>query len=293
MREKAYFLRKNCIFAQKVVPLQAEIHKILLILQKILSMMKREYILIFCGLFVSLGTICAQDEPRMKQPDLQTTEFFDPTRAKEKTPYQFSTDWRLEAGYVQWDEQMLDTTSVYQHGLRMGATVDFNLPYNFSVQTGALATLTYGINDQHWRSMEAENVQVEMLKHNIVQLQLTIPARVYYKVTLWKELRMFFFAGPQLQFGLTNYDIIDNQTSANVTAWLEQNNIHTTDYERYIAKELYRTNIQFGLGGGLEWDCYRLQAGYDFGLNNLLRTPLIANQKVHEWGWMITFAYKL
>ena len=122
---------------------------------------------------------------------------------------------------------------------------------------------------------------------------MTIPARVYYKVTLWKELRLFFFAGPQLQFGLTNYDKIDNQTSEAVTNWLNQNNIPTTEYERYIAKELYRTNVQFGVGGGIEWDRYRLQSGYDFGLNNLMRTPVVADQKLHEWGWMVTFCYKL
>ncbi len=255
-------------------------------------MMKKTYILILCAL-LAVASVSAQDELRMKQPDLHTTEFFDPTAKKEVEPYKFSTDWRLEAGYVQWNERMLDTVAVYQHGMRLGATVDLNLPYNFSVQTGALATLTYGVNDQHWRSMSAEHAQKEVLNHHIVQLQLTIPARVYYKVTLWKKLRMFFFAGPQLQLGLMNYDIIDNQTSADVTEWLEMNNIPTTNHDRYVTKELYRTNIQFGLGGGIEWDRYRLQSGYDFGLNNLMRTPVVAKQKMHQWGWMVTFSYQL
>jgi hypothetical protein len=156
-----------------------------------------------------------------------------------------------------------------------------------------LATLTYGLNEQHWRSLDEENVQAEVLGHNMVQLQLTIPVRAYYNVTLWKELRMFFYAGPQLQIGLTNYDVIDNNTSALTTAWLEQNNIHTTSYDRYVEKEMYRTNIQFGIGGGMEWDRYRLQAGYDFGLNNLQRSSLVPNQKMHQWGWMVTFSYKL
>ena len=120
-------------------------------------MMRKAYILILCGLLMTAATISAQETLRSKQPDLQTTEFFDPTKEKEKAPYQFSTDWRVEAGYVQWEERTLDTTSVYQHGLRAGATVDLNLPYNFSIQTGALATLTYGLNDQHWRSLDAEN----------------------------------------------------------------------------------------------------------------------------------------
>lgn len=254
--------------------------------------MKKAYILVLCGSMMSLVNGFAQDAPRMKQPDLQTTEFFDPTKEKEKVPYQFSTDWRIEAGYVQWSERTLDTTSFYQHGLRIGATIDFNLPHNFSVQTGALATLTYGLNEQHWRSLDEENVQSEVLSHNMVQLQLTIPVRAYYNVTLWKKLRMFFFAGPQLQIGLTNYDIISNKTSELTTAWLEQNNIRTTNYDRYVEKEIYRTNIQFGLGGGFEWDRYRLQAGYDFGLNNLQRSSILPKQKMNQWGWMATFAYK-
>ena len=56
---------------------------------------------------------------------------------------------------------------------------------------------------------------------------------------------------------------------------------------------LYRTNVQFGVGGGIEWDRYRLQSGYDFGLNNLMRTPIVVDQKLHEWGWLVTFSYKL
>ena len=57
-------------------------------------------------------------------------------------------------------------------------------------------------------------------------------------------------------------------------------------------KELYRVNVQFGLGGGFEWDRYRLQAGYDFGLNNLLKTPIVPEEKIYEWGWMVAFSYK-
>lgn len=237
-------------------------------------------------------TLLAQDELRLKQPDLQTTEFFDPTKKKEKEPYQFSTDWRIEAGYVQNDNRNRDTTIYYQHGMRLGATVDFNLPYRFSIQTGALATLTYGVNKQHWASLTQESAQVEVLNHHIVQLQLTIPARAYYNIKLWKKLNMFFYAGPQFQLGLTNYDIIDNQTSALCTQYIESLNQLTTDHDRYVNKELYRVNVQFGLGGGFEWDRYRLQAGYDFGLNNLLKTPIVPEEKIYEWGWMVAFSYK-
>ena len=31
----------------------------------------------------------------------------------------------------------------------------------------------------------------------------------------------------------------------------------------------------------------------DFGLNNLLRTTPISTSKMYEWGWYVTFSYKL
>ena len=247
-------------------------------------------------LWAAITSICcfAQDN-RNALPDLQTSQsiFFDPTAEQEAAPYVFSTPWRIEAGYVQLNHRTQDTSAVYLHGLRVGATVDFVLPHNFSIQTGALATLAYGINNQHWASLSAENAQVNILQHNVVQLQLTIPVRAYYNIKLWKKLNMFFYAGPQLQIGLTNYDLINNKTSAEVTAWLEENKITTSNHDRYLSHELYRTNIQFGLGGGFEWDRYRLQAGYDFGFNNILRTSVLPKQKMNEWGWMVTFSYKL
>lgn len=247
----------------------------------------------FLALYVLPSVLLAQDEPRMKQPDLQTTTFFDPTQKKEVAPYQFSTDWRIEAGYVQYDERAQDTTVFYQHGLRVGATVDFSLPRRFSIQTGALATLTYGVNQQRWRSLDDESVQIERINHHIVQLQLTIPVRAYYNIKLWRKLNMFFFAGPQLQIGLTNYDVLENKTSEQCTAYLQEIGMQTTNHDNYVTKDLYRLNVQFGIGGGFEWDRYRLQAGYDFGLNNLAKTPIVPKQKLNEWGWMVSVAYKL
>ena len=88
--------------------------------------MKHVHIYIIACALICSSTVFAQETLR-NQPDLQTTEFFDPTQKKAEELYQFSTDWRVEAGYVQWEERTLDTTSVYQHGLRAGATVDLNL----------------------------------------------------------------------------------------------------------------------------------------------------------------------
>ena len=216
-------------------------------------------------LIIIASCYCVAQDKKNALPDLQTAEsiFFNPAD-KQENAYQFTTPWRLEVGYVQFNHRTQDTSALYLHGIRLGATVDFVLPYHFSIQTGAL-----------------------------IQLQLTIPVRAYYTITLWRKLRMFFFAGPQLQIGLTNYHLIDNQISIPAMQWVEKQGIKTTNYDQYIDKQLYRTNIQFGLGGGFEWDRYRLQAGYDFGLNNILRANASLNHKMNEWGWMCTFSYRL
>ena len=247
-----------------------------------------------------LAIVCATcvtmaQEQKNSLPDLYTAEqgFFDPTRKAQQEEYKFATPWRLELGYAQLNHRTQDTSAVYMHGVRLGATVDFVLPRNFSIQTGALLTFTYGRQNQHWPISTPEFAQVNVMQHNLLQLQLTIPVRAYYNIKVWKKLNLFFYAGPQLNIGLTNYDVLKTKVDPSTLAWLKEQGVPTTPHDRYVTKELYRTNIQFGLGGGFEWDRYRLQAGYDFGLNNILRTSVLPKQKMNEWGWMCTFSYKL
>ena len=252
------------------------------------------FILIFCLACISTSALAQTTNNTL--PDLYTTDqaFFDPTHKNQtKEEYKFSAPWRFELGYAQLNHRTRDTAVVYQHGIKLGATVDLVLPRHFSIQTGALLTFTYGVNQQHWANRLEEDAQVNILKHNILQLQLTIPVRACYNIKVWKDLNFLFYAGPQLNIGLTNYDIIKPNVSESTLEWMQEQGIHTTPYDKYVAKELYRTNIQMGVGGGLEWQKYRLVAGYDFGLNNTLRTTSLSNLKMYEWGWHATFSYKL
>ena len=257
-------------------------------------MKSRNFILLF---FVFCASILAQAQDNKNTlPELYTVDqgFFDPTRKKTAAEeYKFSTSWRLELGYAQPHHRTKDTSVVYMHGVKLGATVDFILPYRFSIQTGALFTFTYGQNSQHWANVLPDDAQINILQHNLLQFQLSIPVRAYYNINVWKKLNIFFYAGPQLNVGLMHYDVLKPQVASSTLEWMEQQGMFTTSHDRYMTKELYRTNIQFGLGGGLEWDRYRLQAGYDFGLNNILRSPIADSYKRYEWGWMATFSYKL
>lgn len=249
----------------------------------------------YIGICLCLGAsaLWAQD---LNKPALQIADnsFFDPTKKEVKEErYEFGVEYRLEAGYVQhWQRtRSISFPDMYLHGVRLGATFTFKLPLHFGIQTGVLYTLVYGRNDQHWRSMDAPSVQTEYIRHRVLEHNLTVPVRMYYTIPLWKQLNLFFYTGPQLHIGLAENDYMQPHLSEGTKNWLANQGIPTEPYDR-MADELVRANIQWGLGGGLEWDCYRLQSGYDFGLNNLVRHPQLKGQYMSEWGWFITFSYR-
>ncbi len=203
--------------------------------------------------------------------------------------------YRLEAGYVQdWQDSKNNTISdMYLHGAQVGVTFDFNLPYNISMQTGLLYAYMQGRKDQHWSTMDKENPQVDFLRHDVSKHSLMIPIRCTYTQPLWKRLALYFYTGPEFEIGLVQQDNIslDNISAATLT-WLQANNIQTESYDRYTANELSRFNVRWGLGGGIQWDAYRLQSGYSFGLNNLSKQQsAIPNAQLWEWGWHVSFSW--
>jgi len=253
--------------------------------------MKKVFLLLF---LVVLGLpVWAQTAA----PDLQTNDqsFFDPNANKEEA-YQFHMEYRVEGGYVQnWQHGGTGFSYMYLHGGRLGMTFDFMLPYRFSVQTGLLYTLTYGQCEQKFGVVDEEEsyAMPYSVNHRITEHWLAVPMRVYYNIKLWKKLNLFFFAGPQLMIGLAEMDNIDNQLPPKATQFYrDELGMHLDRYNRF-KDELYPVNIQFGLGGGLEWDCFRLQAGYDFGLNNQNRNRQLSDQRMWEWSWFVSFAYRL
>ncbi len=249
-------------------------------------------ILILC---LSAGFIRA-DERTKPAMQIEDNTFFDPSRkAEQKEAYTFGMEYRVEAGYVQhWQHSTKDINyrDMYLHGARLGATFTFLLPLHFSLQTGALYTILYGVSEQHWPSTYLPSLQTEYIKHRVVEHNLTVPVRAYYTIPLWKQLNLFFYTGPQLHIGLAENDYMQQHLSAETKEWLNSQNIPNEPYDR-MSDELIRANIMWGLGGGLEWDRYRLQSGYDFGLNNLIKHPQLPKQQMTEWGWFVSFSYRL
>lgn len=246
-------------------------------------------------LFVCLcaGALWADDriKPAMQ---IEDNTFFDPSKKEEaQEPYSFSVDYRLEVGFVQnWQRvRKVEFPDMYLNGVRLGATFTFNLPLHFGLQTGVLYTLVYGSNEQHWRSMDAPSVQTEYIRHRVLEHSFAVPVRMYYTIPLWKQLNLLFYTGPQLYIGAAENDYMETHLSEGTKNWLDGQGIPTEAYDR-MANDLIRANIQWGLGAGLEWDRYRLQGGYDFGLNNLVKHKQTKDQHMAEWGWFVSFSYK-
>lgn len=247
-------------------------------------------ILFLCALCVS---VLAED---VRKPDTRLADntFFDPTRKeKEREEYHFGVEYRIEAGFVQHNQRTtsLSYPDMYLHGARIGATFTFLLPIHFSIQTGLLYTLVYGRQEQHWRSMTAPTTQTEYIHHRVLEHNLTIPVRAFYTIPVWKQLNVFLYGGPQLHIGLAENDYMKTHLSDGTKIWLDNQGVATEPYDRMM-NELVRANIQLGVGAGLEWDVYRLQGGYDFGLNNLVSRPAVSGQQMWEWGWYVSFSYK-
>ena len=255
-------------------------------------MRKRVFIVLL--LILSVSALWADDTTKPAYQIADNT-FFDPDKKESKEePYQFAIEYRIEAGYAQHWQRAHDISypDMYLHGIRLGATFTFVLPLHFSMETGALYTLLYGQQEQHWRSMTAQTSQEEYLKHRVLAHNFTIPIRMFYTIPVWKQLNLFFYTGPQLHIGLAQNDYMDKHMSLEAITWLRKEGIRTEPYDRMV-DELWRANIQWGIGGGLEWDKYRVQAGYDFGLNNMIRTKRLPGQYMSEWGWYVSFCYKL
>lgn len=220
--------------------------------------------------------------------------FFD-TPKKEKEKYVFTTSWRIAASYVQdWQKSNSTYPDTYLHGGKIGALVDFSLPYHMSLQTGVNYALTGNYNNQHWRSISAETTQEEYIHHLLLKHTLEIPVHLYYNQQLWKQLRLFFLTGPNFQIGLAYSDNITTNLSDGAKNWLEKNGLFTEKYDKYKEKELYRFNFQWTVGGGLEWDKYRIFGTYNFGLNNLVNNyphnSTSFSAQMREWSWSAGFA---
>ena len=274
-----------------------------LILKKVLSLqsnMKQYQLLILLVFFLLLPDTSMSQGLASQSNERMPWEISD--QNKPTDDYHFYTDWRLEVGFQQPEQRSADSTAnnTFLNGGKIGFLIDFNLPYHLGIQTGLRYELTYGVNTQHYRSADNNNVSVDYLRHKMLKHSLSIPVRAVYTQQLWRELALTFYTGPTFQIGLAYTDNVLNALSDSTLSWLQNKSpdpllIKPGKHDYYADGLFRRFNMQWGIGLGLQWQNWRLEGGYNFGLINQCKyQPLTGKKsKMHEWGWEVSVIYTI
>ena len=193
--------------------------------------------------------------------------------------------YRLEVGFVSPKQSGAELSTNYFNGGRLGVTAEFGLKHNFSLLTGALYSLVYSNKVQYYSS--TDSVTYKTFGHSI-----DIPLRLTYTLPLSKNLKIFGFAGPNINVGIAQ----PRKTTAVLSSSLREvidefGNVPTNGTEDlYKNAMISRINFQMGAGGGVQWKNYQLKGGYDFGINSINKVD--TSKLFRQGGWYVSLVYQ-
>ena len=193
--------------------------------------------------------------------------------------------YRLEVGFVSPKQSGAELSTNYFNGGRLGVTAEFGLKHNFSLLTGALYSLVYSNKVQYYSS--TDSVTYKTFGHSI-----DIPLRLTYTLPLSKNLKIFGFAGPNINVGIAQ----PRKTTAVLSSSLREvidefGNVPTNGTEDlYKNAMISRINFQMGAGGGVQWKNYQLKGGYDFGINSINKVE--TSKLFRQGGWYVSLVYQ-
>ncbi len=193
--------------------------------------------------------------------------------------------YRLEVGFVSPKQSGAELSTNYFNGGRLGVTAEFGLKHNFSLLTGALYSLVYSNKVQYYSS--TDSVTYKTFGHSI-----DIPLRLTYTLPLSKNLKVFGFAGPNINVGIAQ----PRKTTAVLSSSLREvidefGNVPTNGTEDlYKNAMISRINFQMGAGGGVQWKNYQLKGGYDFGINSINKVD--TSKLFRQGGWYVSLVYQ-
>jgi hypothetical protein len=193
--------------------------------------------------------------------------------------------YRLEVGFVSPKQSGAEFSTNYFNGGRLGVTAEFGLKHNFSLLTGALYSLVYSNKVQYYSS--TDSVTYKTFGHSI-----DIPLRLTYTLPLSKNLKVFGFAGPNINVGIAQ----PRKTTAVLSSSLREvidefGNVPTNGTEDlYKNAMISRINFQMGAGGGVQWKNYQLKGGYDFGINSINKVD--TSKLLRQGGWYVSLVYQ-
>ncbi len=181
---------------------------------------------------------------------------------------------RLEVGYNNPAQYAADKSSTYFNGLKVGLTTEYPLKNNLSLLAGVLYNLVYSDKQQKFpNSTSAENLSYG---HYI-----NVPVHLIYNLPISNDLKFNAFAGPTLNFGIS-------QTQGIISTYSVISTTYTPDMYK---SNLNQLDLQLGLGLGVQWKKYQLKGGYDWGLINISKSASIGN--LYQKGWYVSLSVTL
>ena len=194
----------------------------------------------------------------------------------------------LEGGYFNPKRIGKATSETYFDAIRIGASTDYELKYNFAVQTGLYYNLGYSNKVQGYVSV------LDSITYRTWSHALEIPVRLVYYQPLFKDFKVFGFLGPNVQIGLFQHQkTISYLDDPTVYPYIISgtSSMFQTDENRIGLKSgVHRVNFQLGAGGGVQWRQFMLKSGYDWGINNLDKSKI---DYVRQGNWYVSFGYQL
>lgn len=205
--------------------------------------------------------------------------------------------YSVEAGYVQPKRSGSQFSTTYFNGVRIGGNVEFELKNNFSLLTGTLYSVVYSDKSQYYST--SDSVNYKTFGHAI-----EIPVKVQYSLPVSKNFKFFAFAGPNIAIGLAQPQkvtaVISSATKAYITPQIPENmkpfmRVESDSYENndlYTKSTIQRINLQMSIGGGVQFKNYKLNGGYDFGINSINKVDTSKLMRLRQGGWFVSLVYE-
>lgn len=202
------------------------------------------------------------------------------TKVEKKAKTSFSLDSlifkkltnRIEVGYNNTSRYGSGVSTTYFNGVKVGLTTEFKMKNNISLLTGILYNIVYSDKLQGYPN----STQVNYLAYGHF---LNVPLMAAYNLPINRNLKIFAFAGPTLNYGLSQ---ISNSVSTVST-------IPSAYTDLYKSSVLNRLDLQVGIGGGIQFKKYQLKGGYDYGLLNVNKSA----GNLYQKGWYVSLSVNL
>jgi hypothetical protein len=187
--------------------------------------------------------------------------------------------YAIEIGYTNPAKHGTNFSPTYFYGGRIGGTANFDLKNNLSLLTGALYSYVYSDKLIGYPNSG-------LVTQKTTGQFIDIPIHVLYSLPISKTLKVFGYAGPNINIGLSQ-----KQDITSTLTYLPGNPLYVKpeSSDLFSDKLLNRINLQIGLGGGIQWKKYQIKSGYDFGVTNLNK---IDTGNLFQRGWYVSFSYE-